>query len=48
MLALHPSEFEAEGNTWLQYRRWIEAECHRPYIEKNDVSRYLYRIGKPA
>jgi len=40
------SEFEAEGNAWLQHRRWIEAECHRPYVENGNVTRYLYKVGK--
>jgi cyclopropane fatty-acyl-phospholipid synthase-like methyltransferase len=39
-------EFEAEGNAWLQQRRWIEAEGHRPYVENNNVSRFLYRVRK--
>jgi SAM-dependent methyltransferase len=37
-------EFEAEGNAWLQHRRWIEAEYHRPYVEAGNVSRYLYTV----
>ncbi len=42
------SEFEAEGNAWLQHRRWIETEGHRPYVENGNVSRYLYQVGRPA
>jgi ubiquinone/menaquinone biosynthesis C-methylase UbiE len=41
------SEFEAQGNDWLQHRRWLEAESHRQYVENGSVSRYLYRIGRP-